>query len=104
MLGVALPVLFALLQFGDIRTALVLTGALSLVQFLNGNLLDPWLMGSSLNLSPFVILVCLTVWTALWGIPGAFLAVPVTASIVMVLAEFQGSRPIAVLLSKKGEV
>lgn len=104
VLGVALPVLFALLQFGDIRTALVLTGALSLVQFLNGNLLDPWLMGSSLNLSPFVILVCLTVWTALWGIPGAFLAVPVTASIVMVLAEFQGSRPIAVLLSKKGEV
>jgi predicted PurR-regulated permease PerM len=104
VLGVALPVLFALLQFGDLKSALVLAGALSVVQFLNGNLLDPYLMGSSLNLSPFVILVCLTVWTALWGIPGAFLAVPVTASIVMVLAEFDGSRPIAVLLSKKGEV
>ncbi|UNK58805.1 AI-2E family transporter [Pseudoxanthomonas daejeonensis] len=104
VLGVALPVLFALLQFGDLKAALVLAGALSVVQFLNGNLLDPYLMGSSLNLSPFVILVCLTVWTALWGVPGAFLAVPVTASLVMVLAEFQGSRPIAVLLSKKGEV
>jgi predicted PurR-regulated permease PerM len=104
VLGVALPVLFALLQFGDMRTALVLAGALSVVQFLNGNLLDPYLMGSSLNLSPFVILLCLAVWTALWGAPGAFLAVPVTASIVMVLAEFEGSRPIAVLLSKKGKV
>ena len=104
ILGVALPALFALLQFGDLKTALVLTGALSLVQFLNGHLLDPYLMGSSLNLSPFVILVSLTVWTALWGLPGAFLAVPLTASIVMVLAQFGGSRPIAVLLSKKGEV
>ncbi|WP_372017079.1 AI-2E family transporter [Pseudoxanthomonas sp. 10H] len=104
VLGVALPVLFALLQFGDLRTALLLAGALSAVQFLNGNLLDPYLMGSSLNLSPFVILLCLAVWTALWGVPGAFLAVPVTASIVMVLAEFPGSRPVAVLLSRNGKV
>ena len=104
VLGVALPALFALLQFGDIRTALLLAGGLSVVQFLNGNLLDPYLMGSSLNLSPFVILVSLTAWTALWGAPGAFLAVPLTACIVMVLAEFNGSRPLAVLLSKKGQV
>jgi len=104
VLGVALPALFALLQFGDLRAGLVVAGSLSVVQFLNGNLLDPYLMGSSLNLSPFVILVSLTVWTALWGMPGAFLAVPVTASIVMLLAEFDGTRPIAVLLSKKGQV
>ena len=104
VLGVAFPVLFALLQFGDIRAVLGLAAALSVVQFLNGNLLDPYLMGSSLNMSPFVILVSLTVWSALWGIPGAFLAVPITACIMMILAEFSGSRPIAVLLSQKGEV
>ena len=98
------PALFALLQFGDIRAVLGLAAALSVVQFLNGNLLDPYLMGSSLNMSPFVILVSLTVWSALWGIPGAFLAVPITACIMMILAEFSGSRPIAVLLSQKGEV
>ena len=104
VLGVALPVAFALLQFGDLKPVLALTAALGVVQFLNGNLLDPYLMGNSLNLSPFVILVSLTVWSALWGIPGAFLAVPITACIVMILAEFSGSRPIAVLLSQKGEV
>ena len=75
-----------------------------MVQFLNGNLLDPYLMGNSLNLSPFVILVSLTVWSALWGIPGAFLAVPITACIMMILAQFRGSRPLAVLLSQKGDV
>jgi len=40
----------------------------------------------------------LAAWTALWGIPGAFHAVPTTACIDMVLAEFQGTRPIAILL------
>jgi hypothetical protein len=48
-----------------------------------GFFLDPWLMGSSLNLSPFVILVSITVWGALWGIPGAFLVVPITACMAM---------------------
>lgn len=104
VLGVAFPVLFALLQFGEPRAVLGLAAALGTVQFLNGNLLDPYLMGNSLNLSPFVILVSLTVWSAVWGIPGAFLAVPITACIVMILAQFSGSRPIAVLLSQKGEV
>lgn len=102
VLGVLLPGAFALLQFGDIKTVVIIALLLSVAQFLIGNILDPFLMGNSLNLSPFMILVSLTVWTALWGIPGAFLAVPVTASIVMILAEFEGTRPIAILLSQKG--
>ena len=104
VLGVLIPVLFALLQFGDFRSVLVLAFGLSVTQFLTGNILDPFLMGSSLNLSPFVILVSLAVWSALWGIPGAFLAVPITASIAMILAQFAGTRPVAVLLSRNGKV
>ena len=60
------------------------------IQFVIGNFLDPYVMGKSLNLSPFAILVCLAVWSALWGIPGAFLAVPITAIMTIVLAEFAG--------------
>jgi AI-2 transport protein TqsA len=59
-------------------------------------------MGSSLNLSPFAILVSLAVWSQLWGIAGAFLAVPITAVMVIVFSEFAGTRPIAILLSKTG--
>jgi AI-2 transport protein TqsA len=103
VLGVLVPTVFALLQFGDLRTVLVLTLGLSVTQFLTGSILDPYLMGSSLNLSPFVILVSLAAWSTLWGIPGAFLAVPITASIAMILAEFAGTRPISVLLSRDGK-
>ena len=103
-LSVFLPAVFAILQFGNLNAVLAVMVPLSIVQFANGNFLDPYLMGNSLNLSPFVILVSLTVWSALWGIPGAFLAVPMTAVMVMIFAEFPGTRPFAVLLSRKGDV
>jgi AI-2 transport protein TqsA len=77
---------------------------LSIIQFVIGNIVDPLVMSNSLNLSPFAILVSLAVWTGLWGIPGAFLAVPITAIMTIVLSEFPGSRPIAVLLSRNGQV
>ena len=103
-LSIFLPAVFAILQFGNLNSVLAVMVPLSIVQFANGNFLDPYLMGNSLNLSPFVILVSMTVWSALWGIPGAFLAVPMTAVMVMIFAEFPGTRPFAVLLSRKGDV
>jgi predicted PurR-regulated permease PerM len=103
-LSIFLPLVFALVQFDSLGAVLSVMVPLSVVQFANGNFLDPYLMGNSLNLSPFVILVSLTVWSALWGISGAFLAVPMTAVMVMIFAEFPGTRPFAVLLSRKGDV
>lgn len=103
-LGVFVPVSFGLLQFGLGSELLLLLVLLAAAQLLIGNVLDPYLMASSLNLSPFAILASLATWSALWGISGAFLAVPLTACIAMVLAEFRGTRPIAVLLSKTGRV
>ena len=104
VLGVFFPVLMAIIQFGTANQILAVLVPLSIVQFLIGNVLDPFVMSKSLNLSPFAILVSLTVWTGLWGIAGAFLAVPITAILTIVLSEFPGSRPIAVLLSKNGQV
>ncbi len=103
-LGVGFPVLYAIAQFGDIETVLMLAAALSAAQFLLGNLVEPQVMGTSLDLSPYAIVISLTVWASLWGIAGAIVSVPITAVIVIVLSEFPGSRPIAVLLSRTGKL
>jgi AI-2 transport protein TqsA len=104
ILGVFFPVVMAIVQFDQSSQILAVLLPLSLIQFVIGNILDPFVMSNSLNLSPFAILVSLTVWTGLWGIPGAFLAVPITAIMTIVLSEFPGSRPIAVLLSRNGHL
>ncbi len=102
--GVLFPVVIAIIQFGNVNDVLAVLVPLTIVQFLLGNFLDPYLMAKSLNLSPFAILVSLAVWSALWGIPGAFLAVPITAIMTIVFSEFAGTRPIAVLLSRSGRI
>ena len=104
ILGVVAPALMAIVQFPSMDEVIGVVLALSIAQFVIGNILDPYVMGNSLNLSPFAILVALTVWAALWGIAGAFLAVPITAAAVIVLSEFRGTRPIAVLLSRDGRL
>jgi AI-2 transport protein TqsA len=104
VLGVVFPVLMAVVQFQELGPILTLLLALTAVQFVIGNFLDPYVMGNSLNLSPFAILISLAVWSELWGIPGAFLAVPITAILTIVFSEFPGTRPVAVLLSKSGKL
>ncbi|MBN8507746.1 MAG: AI-2E family transporter [Burkholderiales bacterium] len=104
VLGVLLPGLMAVVQFQEPAAVLTLVLGLTAVQFVIGNFLDPMVMGNSLNLSPFAILISLALWSELWGIPGAFLAVPITAIVTIVFSEFPGTRPVAVLLSRSGRV
>lgn len=98
------PVIMALIQFENPNVILSVLLGLVLAQFLIGNFLDPYVMGNSLNLSPFAILVSLAIWSELWGIAGAFLAVPITAVVAIIFSEFLSTRPIAVLLSRNGRL
>lgn len=98
-ISVAVPTVLAALQFGQWNEALVLFISLALANFVVGHLLDPWLMGGSLNLSPAVILISLAVWTSIWGIAGAFLAVPITVGLIIAFSAFESTRRFAVLLT-----
>lgn len=102
-LGVLFPVAFAVVQLGEPGPLLAISAGLIAAQFAIGNLLEPLLMGNTLNLSPFVIMVTLAIWSGLWGIAGAFLSVPMTAVVALALSEFPQTRPIAVLLSRNGQ-
>lgn len=104
ILGTALPVTYALVQFqeaGPVLTLLVLVGA---IQFLIGNLLQPRLAGRSLNMSQFVVILSLFVWGAIWGVTGMFLAVPLTSIVMIVLSNFDSTRQVAMMISQDGQI
>ncbi|TNC65379.1 AI-2E family transporter [Rubellimicrobium roseum] len=104
VLAVALASAMAVVQFGEPAPVLVLLLGLGTVQMVLGNVVEPALMGRSLNLSPLMVILSLTAWTGIWGLPGALLSVPFTVCILLVLAELRGGRWIAVLLSMDGRV
>lgn len=99
-LGVIFPVLLTLAQFGSWQTTLIVGTLLIAAQFFVGNILEPKMIGRQVNLSPFVVLVALSFWAGLWGIPGAILAIPLTAMIAIILGAFPATRPVAVLLAE----
>ncbi len=104
LIGVVFPALLTLVQFAALGPFLVVTIGLGLTQFVFGNVLEPRMMGKSLNLSPLIVIVSLAVWGSIWGVTGMFLCVPITVVMMIVLAGFPQTRPIAILLSATGRI
>jgi predicted PurR-regulated permease PerM len=103
-LSILIPSLFSYLQFDSINSTLILLSVLSLVQLLISNILEPKLLGKSLNISPLVSMIALTFWGAIWGIPGMIISTPVTVIIIVLLANIPRTHSIAILLSNNGDV
>jgi predicted PurR-regulated permease PerM len=101
--GSIVPALFALLQFQSWWQAAVIFGGIQVVAFVVGNLIYPRLQAQTQNINPIATLLALSFWGSLWGLTGAFLAVPLTLMVMMVCAYFEQSRWVAVLLSDVGK-
>ncbi len=105
ILGIVFPTLLALVQFPDSLTPfLVVLVCLGATQVVTGNVVEPRMMGRSLNISPLVILISLALWGSIWGVIGMFLSVPITVIAMIVMAQFHATRPVAIILSSDGVV
>lgn len=96
-----LTILMSIIQFAptewvNIVYVIVLTISIEMIL---GNIIDPRLQGVQLNMSPLMILISLSVWGYIWGLPGMFLAVPIMSIIQIVCAITPPLKPVAVLLS-----
>jgi AI-2 transport protein TqsA len=96
--AVILPGLVTLLQTGSITHTLLVVGVLSIVGNILGNIVEPKVMGSSLDLSPVLVLFSLVFWGWMWGIIGMILSVPIMAIIKTILENFEQTQPLAILM------
>jgi AI-2 transport protein TqsA len=94
----ALPVGFAFLWFGPTWEPFAAAGLLLACHATSASVLEPMIIGNAVGVSPLVILGSLAFWGLLWGIPGMFLAVPLTVVAILVMDHFDQTRPVARLL------
>jgi AI-2 transport protein TqsA len=73
------------------------------IQFTIGNLIEPKLVGDSLDLSPVAILLNLIIWGMLWGIVGMLLSTPILVMLKILCEQFEDTRPLARLVSAAAE-
>lgn len=98
------PTLLALVQFEGLSNFFIVLFSLITIQVLIGNFLEPRFAGRSLNLSPLVILLSLVFWGKILGIVGMFLCVPITVILNIILANFESTKSIAIMLSANGKI
>jgi len=86
-------VLIAAFQWGDWTHPLIVTGAFILIQNLEGLFYAPRIIGNSVGLHPMTVIVSIFVWGLLiGGLLGPLLAVPLTATLKVLLARYVWNR------------
>ncbi len=95
---VPLPVMLFMpdLSMTSVLVALLL---MAVAQNVIGNVVEPRMLGKSLDLHPVTVLAALVLWGAIWGFPGMILAVPLTSVVKVVLEKVEITSPVANLLA-----
>ena len=98
---VAILSIASLTVFDNVAHALIVPGSFVALNLIQGNLIGPMVMGHRLSLNPVAIFIGVAFWWEIWGIAGAFIAVPMLASLKIVcdhvvwlegVGEFLGQR------------
>jgi predicted PurR-regulated permease PerM len=103
--GIYLSLAFAVVVTlaADSGGAAVTVGIVFLAaHFVDANVILPRIVGGQVKLNPFITLLAVLVGHLLWGIPGMFLFIPLTAMIRLISEEVPGMEPWAILLGEEG--
>ena len=104
LIATVFPASFCLMQFDSLMPAILVLVLVGTIQVVVGNIVEPKMIGNSMNISPLVTIIALTFWGLLWGVTGMILSVPITVIITMIFAQFDKTKPIAILMSEKGSI
>ncbi|RUP00721.1 MAG: AI-2E family transporter [Hyphomicrobium sp.] len=92
------PTIFAAAQFASLPAVVAIFTCLNIIQFVVGSYLEPRFVGNALSMSPIVVLFSVFFWTFLWGLPGAFIGVPIVIVLLSLCEAYPSTRRIADLL------
>lgn len=90
--------LVAVLSFDSVGYALLVPVVFYSIAAIEGNVITPALLGHRMSLNPILVLLFLLGWGWMWGVAGAFLAVPILASIKLGCDRFECTRPVGTVL------
>ncbi|HYD52728.1 MAG TPA: AI-2E family transporter [Gemmatimonadaceae bacterium] len=98
VLGIA-----AITSYDSVGQALLVPASFVVINLIQGNLVSPLLLGNRLSLNPVALFVGLAFWFWIWGIAGAFVAVPLMAVFKIVCDHVESLRPIGEFLGQRDE-
>ncbi|MEP7235755.1 MAG: AI-2E family transporter [Ignavibacteriota bacterium] len=101
--AISLPLVVAFLQFDTLGTPIALSIVVIITQVLIGSYISPLVLGTTLNLSPLLILISIIFWGWVWGPLGMILGVPITSSLAIIFESIPPLVPLGLLMSSGRE-
>jgi predicted PurR-regulated permease PerM len=101
IMGGLLPFAFAIATTDTMWQPLAIVALYSTVQTIEGNLITPKVVGSSVEINPLAAIISLLIGGAVWGVSGLILALPLVAIVRIVFEHIDMLKPIALLLSSE---
>ncbi len=97
-IGSLLPIIMALITKDSAWYAVGVAGSFAVVQFLEGNFITPYIVGSKVSINSLAAILALILFGNLWGISGLVLALPLTAIIKVIFDSSKRLKPFGYLL------
>lgn len=101
MIGSILPITMAFLTRDALSYPLAIAGICFFVQFLDNNLITPYVVGSSVSINPLTATLVLISSALIWGIPGMILCMPLTGMAKVVCDNVESMKPYGFLLGEE---
>ena len=95
IVGIGLVALVSLARFDDVGRIIAPPLGFTALTLLEGNVVTPYVLGRRFSLSPIVIFVWTLTCTWMWGIAGAFIAVPMLAFVKVLCERVESFAPLA---------
>ena len=100
---IALLTVAAVTTFSSLGHALLVPLSFLVINVLQSNVVSPMLYGHRLALNPVAVFVGLAFWYWIWGIPGAFIAVPLLSTLRICCDHIESLAPFGEFLGEKAE-
>lgn len=100
IIGGGIAVILSYLYAGT-TPALIVIGVISAAQLVENYILTPWIIGDEIELNPFVTVFGVILFSVLWGMVGAIIALPLIGVLKVIFQHTKGMEPYAFLIKKK---
>jgi predicted PurR-regulated permease PerM len=100
IIGTSITLLVSFVNGASLTMLAAIIGTYLVIQFIQGWLLEPVILGPHVRINPFTTIVALVMGKLLWGIPGIFLAIPIIAMAKIVCDNIESLKPYGFLIGE----
>jgi len=98
IIGAAIAIAFGIATGEGFTALLGVIGTMAVAQVLENNVLQPWIIGSQVNMNPLFTFASIIAFGLIWGVPGTIVAIPLVSIVKQVFHHVPGLHPLAYVM------